>query len=358
MSDEDQGTGEPVSSDLDGLQGVAAELTREREERAETAQRRAARERTDEEVRQDDAIRETFRKQVDKAHEREATEEGRKLSIRDMANMLAEVRQFEATQAADAAAADVAEQPEDQQPGNAEEISEPNYHPAVKERLAVLSQHEQHMAQVAQQYQTGLAMLYEVTRRTAAKDFPDISTEADMAALAQKDPPRFARFQQAVHALFTTQHEITNTTQRQAQAREMQFQNLASQQDAAFRGRHPELNNPEVFNAAHTNTMKALRAFGLSDAEVASQYSTNPLLRDSRVQTLLYELGKQHAAREQIRRPAPRAVPQVQRPGAASARDGIDEMSEVDRLEKKYGDSMSVKQAAEILVAKRRAQKR
>ncbi len=357
MSDEDQGAGEPISSDLDGLQGVAAELTREREERAEAAQRRPARERTDEEVRQDDEIRESFRREVHKAHEREAAEDGRKLSIRDMANMLAEVRQFEATQAADAAAADVAEQPEDQQPGNAEEISEPNHHPAVKERLAVLSQHEQRMAQVAQQYQTQIATLYEVTRKTAARDFPDINTEADVAALAANDPPRFVRFQQALQTLVGTQNEFISATKRQAETRTQQFQHLARQQDAEFRGRHPELNDPETYTRAGANTLKALRSFGLNDAEIAYHYEQNPLFRDSRVQTLLYELGKQHAGREEIKRGRVRSVPQVQRPGTLAARDG-DDLSEVESLNKRYGDTLNLKQAAEITVAERRARKR
>jgi hypothetical protein len=111
------------------------------------------------------------------------------------------------------------------------------------------------------------------------------------------------------------------------------------------------------FEQVQKNTLAALReGYGLSDQQIANLWG-NPAVHEPVIQQMIADLGALHAARKAASQPAKKPIPPVQKPGTASLRPSYID-SEISGLNQRLNETGSVKDAARLLTARRRAASR
>jgi hypothetical protein len=130
-------------------------------------------------------------------------------------------------------------------------------------------------------------------------------------------------------------------------------------EDARFRERAPELADTEALAKAARSATEMLKELGFSDGELGEMWNSGRgiSLRDHRVQLLIRDGVRFREAQAAAKKPQPRAVPDVQRPGPAPARNA-DADGRVKDLTDRLNQSGNLRDAAALLVARRSAQRR
>jgi hypothetical protein len=149
-------------------------------------------------------------------------------------------------------------------------------------------------------------------------------------------------------------------------SRNYQFNQAAAQHDDAFERNHPELFGPDAprgaKDAIREEAMQFLREQGMSAQDIMQNWKGNgpysAALRSATAQEMLLQVARMRLAKKDMapgRRNAP--LPRVQRPGAASAPIGAVQAN-VSQAAKNLNRSGSVRDAAKLLAAQRRAARR
>jgi hypothetical protein len=109
--------------------------------------------------------------------------------------------------------------------------------------------------------------------------------------------------------------------------------------------------HPETVKAIRQTAMTMMREAGLTDQQLAYEWSTNSLFRSAQAQSLLADAARFRMLKAGIK-PAPKPVPQVNRPGSS-----MDRPAAADRdafaLENRYRGPLSAKEAAELVIGRR-----
>jgi hypothetical protein len=108
--------------------------------------------------------------------------------------------------------------------------------------------------------------------------------------------------------------------------------------------------------ALQKKALAVLSDLGFEDAELAQAWNgaKDLSLRDHRVQLLIRDATLWRDAQAKAKAAAQKSVPPVQRPGAASARQGTDE-ARVQHLTQRLEQTGSLKDAAALVRARRAA---
>jgi hypothetical protein len=169
--------------------------------------------------------------------------------------------------------------------------------------------HEAERAALHQQ----LNALVSGMQQQLAGEFGDIRTPADLVALAQKDPARYAVLRARQDAL---QHAQIEQQQSQAQMVEQQAAQLSSyaqREKAALLEKRPDLKDEGVRERFRRDLRDYAVSLGYAPEQVESNLSHVNLLVLEKA--MLYDRAQRARNEAQVR-----SVPRVQRPGTAQTR--------------------------------------
>jgi hypothetical protein len=217
-------------------------------------------------------------------------------------------------------------------------------------------QHLQHAQQVSGDYQNLLqAGIAHLTGQGMA-EFADIRTQADLTALAEKDPARFSRLMQADQQIRAVQGELARIRQGQAEAYGHAYRQFAEQHDAAVEKLVPELApgaDPKAKMLLQQTAADLLKEVGYSDHELrhAWQNGGQFMLRDARAQKIIADAAKWRLSQAKLKEALKAPYPEVQRPGVR-----MPESSYSDQLIQGHSKALSSSGNLRDAVALRRAQ--
>jgi hypothetical protein len=226
------------------------------------------------------------------------------------------------------------------------------------EKLKGMSAREQALEQARHQYETALPALLQTLQQAQAGEFGDIRTLSDVEKLAAEDWPRYVRWDASQKKVAAVAQELRAAQERQVHEAQSRFVAFAKRQDELFNERAPEFADKAQAAKLQDAAVAALRDLGFEDTELAQLWNgqASLSLRDHRVQLLIRDGLKYRDAQDAAKKTAARALPPVQRPGAAPPRGAARE-AEMQTLSRQLDNAhgMDALRAAAKLVASRRA---
>ena len=226
------------------------------------------------------------------------------------------------------------------------------------EKLKGLNAKEQAVEQARQTYETALPQLLQTLQQQQAGEFADIKTMADVERLAREDWPRYLLWDlQQKKIADVTQHMLA-AQHRQAQEKLGHFAEFAKRQDDLFKEKVPDMADDAKAAELQKKALVVLSDLGFDEAELVPLWNGQKelSLRDHRLQLLIRDatLWREAQTKAKAKAAAVKPVPPVQRPGAATPRQGTDE-ARVQHLTQRLEQSGSLRDAAALVRARRAA---
>src|SRR6266566_3615310 len=206
------------------------------------------------------------------------------------------------------------------------------------EKLKGLTAKEQAVEQARQTYEAALPQLLQTLQQQQAGEFADIKSMADVERLAREDWPRYLLWDLQQKKIADVTQQLLATQHRQVQERLAQFTEFAKRQDDLFKEKVPDM--------ADEAKAAELQPLWNGQKELS--------LRDHRLQLLIRDATLWREAQAKAKAAAVKPVPPVQRPGAATARQGTDE-ARVQHLTQRLEQTGSLRDAAALVRARRAA---
>jgi hypothetical protein len=220
---------------------------------------------------------------------------------------------------------------------------------AAAEREAAL------YAQARAQHLDGLRMAHGALTQEFEREFPDVRSQADLAALASKDPDRFVRALAAANKVqaITTEHNAIKG--HAAQQQQAQFETWAKEQDRSFADRHPELKDRAAQEQARNLVMRQTTAAGVSIEELSALWNGDATLslRDHRVQDMLLDAARYREGKAAASKIQSAALPPVQRPGTRNGGTASATSSGVTAAAQAFAKKPNAENAAKLRAAQR-----
>ena len=224
------------------------------------------------------------------------------------------------------------------------------------EKLKGLNAKEQAVEQARQTYEAALPQLLQTLQQQQAGEFADIKTMADVERLAREDWPRYLLWDlQQKKIADVTQHMLA-AQHRQVQEKLGQFTEFAKRQDDLFKEKVPDMLDEAKAAELQRRALAVLGDLGFSEAELVPLWNGHKelSLRDHRLQLLIRDATLWREAEKKAKAAAVKPVPPVQRPGAATPRQGTDE-ARVQHLTQRLEQTGSLRDAAALVRARRAA---
>jgi len=224
------------------------------------------------------------------------------------------------------------------------------------EKLKGLAAKEQAVEQARQTYEAALPQLLQTLQQQQAGEFADIKSMADVERLAREDWPRYLLWDlQQKKIADVTQHMLA-AQHRQAQEKLGQFTEFAKRQDDLFKEKVPDMVDEAKAAELQRRALAVLGDLGFSEAELVPLWNGHKelSLRDHRLQLLIRDATLWREAEKKAKAAAVKPVPPVQRPGAATPRQGTDE-ARVQHLTQRLEQTGSLRDAAALVRARRAA---
>jgi len=226
------------------------------------------------------------------------------------------------------------------------------------EKLKGLTAKEQAVEQARQTYEAALPQLLQTLQQQQAGEFADIKSMADVERLAREDWPRYLLWDlQQKKIADVTQHMLA-AQHRQAQEKLGQFTEFAKRQDDLFKEKVPDMADDAKAAELQKKALVVLSDLGFDEAELVPLWNGQKelSLRDHRLQLLIRDatLWREAQTKAKAKAAAVKPVPPVQRPGAATPRQGTDE-ARVQHLTQRLEQSGSLRDAAALVRARRAA---
>jgi hypothetical protein len=224
------------------------------------------------------------------------------------------------------------------------------------DKLKGLTAKEQAVEQARQQYEAALPQLLHTLQQQQAGEFADIKSMADVERLAREDWPRYLLWDlQQKKVAEVTQHMFA-AQHRQAQEKLTQFVEFAKRQDDLFKEKVPDMADETKAAELQKKALAVLGDLGFDEAELVPLWNGHKelSLRDHRLQLLIRDATLWREAQAKAKAAATKPVPPVQRPGAATVRQGTDE-ARVQHLTQRLEQTGSLRDAAALVRARRAA---
>ena len=222
------------------------------------------------------------------------------------------------------------------------------------EKLKGLTAKEQAVEQARQTYEAALPQLLQTLQQQQAGEFADIKSMADVERLAREDWPRYLLWDlQQKKVAEVTQHMLA-AQHRQAQGKLTQFVEFAKRQDDLFKEKVPDMADEAKAAGLQKQALAVLGDLGFDEAELVPLWNGQKelSLRDHRLQLLIRDATLWREAQAKAKAAAVKPVPPVQRPGAATPRQGTDE-ARVTHLTQRLEQTGSLRDAAALVRARR-----
>src|SRR5215469_17187052 len=224
------------------------------------------------------------------------------------------------------------------------------------EKLKGLAAKEQAVELARQTYEAALPQLLQTLQQQQAGEFADIKSMADVERLAREDWPRYLLWDlQQKKIADVTQHMLA-AQHRQVQEKLGQFTEFAKRQDDLFKEEVPDMVDEAKAAELQRRALAVLGDLGFSEAELVPLWNGHKelSLRDHRLQLLIRDATLWREAQAKAKAAAVKPVPPVQRPGAATPRQGTDE-ARVQHLTQRLEQTGSLRDAAALVRARRAA---
>ena len=224
------------------------------------------------------------------------------------------------------------------------------------EKLKGLAAKEQAVEQARQTYEAALPQLLQTLQQQQAGEFADIKSMADVERLAREDWPRYLLWDlQQKKIADVTQHMLA-AQHRQVQEKLGQFTEFAKRQDDLFKEKVPDMVDEAKAAELQRRALAVLGDLGFSEAELVPLWNGHKelSLRDHRLQLLIRDATLWREAQAKAKAAAVKPVPPVQRPGAATPRQGTDE-ARVQHLTQRLEQTGALRDAAALVRARRAA---
>src|SRR5919109_59191 len=196
------------------------------------------------------------------------------------------------------------------------------------EKLKGLSAREQAVEQARQHYETALPQLFATLQSQQAGEFADIKSMADVERLAREDWPRYLLWDLQQKKIADVGAQLIAAQHRQAHEQLAQFADFATREDDLFKEKAPDMADAAKAAELQSKALKVLHELGFDEEkELVPMWNGQKelSLRDHRLQLLIRDATLWREAQAKAKAAATKPVPPVQRPGAASARQGTDE---------------------------------
>jgi len=222
------------------------------------------------------------------------------------------------------------------------------------EKLKGLSAHQQAAEHARASYEQALPMLLHALQEQQAGAFADVQSLADVEKMAREDWPRYVQWDAQQKKVAAVTQQLQAAAARQSHETAQRWNTFVADEDARFRERAPELVDNEAFVKTARSAADMLKELGFSDAELGDMWNAGRgvSLRDHRIQLLIRDGVRFREAQAAARKPAPKPVPDVQRPGPAPARNAYAD-GRVKDLTERLNQSGNLRDAAALLVARR-----
>jgi len=228
----------------------------------------------------------------------------------------------------------------------------------VAEQRKVLAAEQQVAHAARQYYERALPDLLQTLQLQSAGEFADVRTHDDVRRLAEQDPSRFVRFQAAQMQIAQITQEAQAIQQRNLHEAALRLTAWAGEQDARFLAQFRELTEADKGAGARATMARYLtEVAGVPPGELAELWNL-PLFRDARMQRVVYDAARFHAAHEKAKSATAAPKPPVQRPGTAPAK-ATSQDATIKALEQKLASATTTREqiaaAAALRAAKRAA---
>jgi hypothetical protein len=229
----------------------------------------------------------------------------------------------------------------------------------ASERLKGLAAQQQETDKARASYEQALPMLLLELQGRHQAEFADIASPADIERLAREDWPRYILWDAQLKKIAGIQQQVVAAQARHAQENAARWNAFVRDEDAKFFDKAPEFSDLKVLADATQQASDLLKGLGFTEAELGQLWHGQAMisLRDHRMQLLLRDGVKYREAQQKAKAAQQRSVPHVQRPGPAPARNA-DADDKVRSLDERLTTSGTLKDAAALLVAQRRARGR
>ena len=227
------------------------------------------------------------------------------------------------------------------------------------EKLKGLSAKEQAVELARQHYETALPQLFATLQSQQAGEFADIKSMADVERLAREDWPRYLLWDLQQKKIADVGAQLIAAQHRQAHEQLAQFADFATREDDLFKEKAPDMADAAKAAELQSKALKVLHELGFDEEkELVPMWNGQKelSLRDHRLQLLIRDATLWREAQAKAKAAATKPVPPVQRPGAASARQGTDE-ARVQHLTQRLEQTGSLRDAAALVRARRAATK-
>ncbi len=210
--------------------------------------------------------------------------------------------------------------------------------------------------QLRQQYEQAMPLLLQQLQEGHSGEFADIKSIADVERLAREDWPRYVLWDAQQKKIAAVQQQVTVAEQNKAVKQQQEWKSFASEQDALFAEKAPDLADKAKASAAATAAGKMLNDLGFSDDELGKLYFNGDKIsfRDHRMQLLIRDALRFREASAKVPARAVKVVPQVQRPGVTEPRS-LDADGRIKDLSNRLNQTGNPRDAAALLIAQRQA---
>lgn len=229
-------------------------------------------------------------------------------------------------------------------------LQHPQVRQAIEERLGEAER-------IRESYLNALTATTQISQASFLGQFPELAgiapenLPATLAQMSQQDPEKFSRVQAMVATTEQLLMQQRKESHRQAQLAQQNFANFARSEDARL-----ELmlkDEPKATQQAVTAEIFAsAEASGIERAELIGLFNSEPLMRNSVFQRMMYDAGKYRLMMKARDAAFLKPVPPVQRPGTArSAAER--EHADLHTLNARLSNSGNIKDAVALYNARK-----
>ena len=226
----------------------------------------------------------------------------------------------------------------------------------AEQRKAVQAEREA-AEKVRQQYEAQLPALMQSLQDAQQSAFADIRNVDDVTRLANEDPFRYLQWQAHQTKLQAVQAELQRANGEKSKAEQSQWAEHVQKENSLASELIPELADKVKGPAFQQRVVSELLPdLGFKEGELAdlAQGKAKLSIYDHRIQRLLADSLKLRDILNAKAVAVPKAVPPVQKPGAAPPR-GAAQAQSVQALNQKLSASGTIDDALALLMAQRKA---
>jgi hypothetical protein len=258
-------------------------------------------------------------------------------------------------------------QPDQAQPVAEDPVAKALADPAVLNAVQTeVARHTAAAEQARVNYEAAMAQNAAAAAYSLIASFPELQgvhpnqIGTAIQVVSKQNPQRAEQMVRHIDGVsrLVEQHQKAQAAQVQAYAQEAerQFRSYAENEDAKYYDFEKTRPAAEV-KAVRENVLRVLSSiYGYSEAELARAYQTNPAARSAAMQKMAYDVTVAQLAREGVAAKQVREIPTVQRPGSPLER-GNERDYQLDRLNARLNSSGSVRDAANLLIERRKGRR-